>query len=57
MKLPITFEQFKSDPSKAIVFCSIWAMTERVYYYRAEWQSKAINERMREAAANVRGKA
>jgi hypothetical protein len=43
MKLPITFEQFKSDPSKAIMFLLLGVVS--VLYYRAEGQSKAINER------------
>jgi hypothetical protein len=43
MKLPITFEQFKSDPSKAIMFLLLGVVS--VMYYRAESQSKEINER------------
>jgi hypothetical protein len=43
MKLPITFDQFKSDPSKAIMFLLLGVVS--VLYYRAEGQSKAINER------------
>lgn len=43
MKLPITFEQFKADPSKAIMFLLLGVVS--VLYYRAEEQSKATNER------------
>jgi hypothetical protein len=43
MKLPITFEQFKSDPSKAIMFLLLGVVS--IMYYRAEAQSKEINER------------
>jgi hypothetical protein len=43
MKLPIDFDQFKSDPSKAIMFLLLGVVS--VLYYRAEGQSKAINER------------
>ena len=43
MKLPITFEQFKSDPSKAIMFLLLAVVS--VLYVRAENQSNAINER------------
>jgi hypothetical protein len=43
MKLPITFEQFKSDPSKAIMFLLLGVVS--VLYLRSENQSKQINER------------
>jgi hypothetical protein len=43
MKLPITFEQFKSDPLKALLLICFSVMS--VMYYRAEAQSKEINER------------
>jgi hypothetical protein len=43
MKFPISFEQFKSDPLKALLLISFSAMS--VLYYRAEAQSKEINER------------
>jgi hypothetical protein len=43
MKLPITFEQFKSDPSKAIMFLLLGVVS--IMYYRAEAQAKEINER------------
>ena len=43
MKFPITFEQFKSDPLKALLLISFSAMS--VLYYRAEAQSKEINAR------------
>lgn len=43
MKLPIDFEQFKSDPTKAIMFLMLGVVS--VLYYRAEAQSKAINDR------------
>ena len=43
MKLPITFEQFKSDPSKAIMFLLLGVVS--IMYYRADAQSKEINER------------
>jgi hypothetical protein len=42
MKLPIDFEQFKSDPTKAITFLMLVVVS--VLYYRAERQSKAIND-------------
>jgi hypothetical protein len=51
MKFPISFEQFKSDPLKALLLISFSAMS--VLYYRAEAQSKEINERCEEATANV----
>jgi len=43
VKLPITFDEFKSDPSKAITFLMLVVVS--VLYYRAERQSKAINDR------------
>lgn len=43
MKLPITFEQFKSDPLKALMFCLLGVVT--VLYIRAENQSAEINQR------------
>jgi hypothetical protein len=43
MKFPISFEQFKSDPLKALLLISFSAMS--VLYYRAEAQSKEINQR------------
>ena len=43
MKLPITFEQFKSDPSKAIMFLLLGVVS--VLYLRSESQSRQINER------------
>jgi hypothetical protein len=43
MKFPITFEEFKSDPSKAIMFLLLVVVS--VLYYRTENQSKSINER------------
>lgn len=49
MKLPIDFEQFKSDPSKAIMFLLLGVVS--VLYYRAEGQSKATNERCEQRLA------
>jgi len=43
MKLPITFEEFKSDPSKAIMFLLLGVVS--VLYLRSENQSKEINNR------------
>lgn len=43
MKLPVDFEQFKSDPLKAIMFLLLCGFA--VLYYRTESQSKGINER------------
>jgi hypothetical protein len=43
MKLPVTFEQFKSDPSKAIMFLLLGVVS--VLYLRSENQAKQINER------------
>jgi len=43
MKFPIDFEQFKSDPAKAITFLMLVVVS--VLYFRAERQSKAINDR------------
>ena len=41
MKLPINFEQFKNDPTKAIMFCLLFVALG--LYIRAENQSKQIN--------------
>ena len=41
MKLPITFEQFKSDPTKAIMFLLLFVVLG--LYMRSESQSKQIN--------------
>lgn len=49
MKLPISFSEFKSDPSKAIMFLLLGVVS--VLYYRAEGQSKAINERCEQRLA------
>jgi hypothetical protein len=38
MKLPINFDQFKQDPSKAIMFLLLFVVAG--LYYRAEKQSK-----------------
>lgn len=43
MKLPIDFEQFKSDPLKAIMFLLLVVVS--VLYIRTENQSKSINDR------------
>jgi hypothetical protein len=43
MKLPINFDQFRSDPLKAIMFLLLGVVS--VLYYRAEGQSAEINER------------
>jgi len=43
MKLPLSFEQFKSDPTKAIMFLLLGVVS--VLYLRSEGQSKDINER------------
>jgi hypothetical protein len=43
MKLPITFQDFRSDPSKAIMFLLLGVVS--VLYLRSENQSKQINER------------
>lgn len=43
MKFPITFAEFKSDPSKAIMFLLLVVVS--VLYYRTENQSKSINDR------------
>ena len=43
MKLPITFEDFRNDPLKALLLICFSVMS--VMYYRAENQSKEINER------------
>jgi hypothetical protein len=52
MKLPITFSEFKSDPSKAIMFLLLGVPCERVILpsRRAEQSNKRT---LREAAANV----
>jgi hypothetical protein len=42
MKLPITFQDFRSDPTKAIMFLLLGVVS--VLYYRAEGQSAEINE-------------
>lgn len=49
MKLPIDFEQFKSDPTKAITFLMLLVVS--VLYYRAESQSKNINDRCEQRLA------
>jgi hypothetical protein len=41
MKLPITFEQFKADPSKAIMFLLLFVVLG--LYLRSENQAKQIN--------------
>jgi hypothetical protein len=41
MKLPLSFEQFKSDPTKAIMFLLLGVVS--VLYLRSEGQSKDIN--------------
>ena len=38
MKLPINFDQFRQDPSKAIMFLLLFVVVS--LYYRAERQSK-----------------
>lgn len=38
MKLPINFDQFRQDPSKAIMFLLLFVVAS--LYYRAEKQSK-----------------
>ena len=43
MKLPLSFEQFKSDPTKAIMFLLLGVVS--VLYYRSEAQARDINER------------
>jgi hypothetical protein len=43
MKLPITFQDFRSDPSKSIMFLLLGVVS--VLYLRSEGQSKEINER------------
>jgi hypothetical protein len=43
MKLPIDFDQFKSDPLKAIMFLLLGVVS--VLYYRSENQSAQINKR------------
>jgi hypothetical protein len=41
MKLPIDFEQFKTDPSKAIMFLLLFVVLG--LYMRSESQAKQIN--------------
>ena len=41
MKLPISFEQFRNDPSKAIMFLLLFVVLG--LYMRSESQSKQIN--------------
>lgn len=41
MKLPISFSEFKSDPSKAIMFLLLFVVLG--LYLRSESQSKQIN--------------
>lgn len=43
MKLPINFDQFRQDPSKAIMFLLLFVVVS--LYYRAERQSKFANTR------------
>ena len=43
MKLPLSFEQFKSDPTKALMFLLLFVVS--VLYFRSEAQSKEINKR------------
>jgi len=43
MKFPIDFEQFKSDPLKALLFLLLIVVS--VLYYRTENQANDINER------------
>lgn len=43
MKFPIDFEQFKSDPLKALLFLLLIVVS--VLYYRTETQANDINER------------
>jgi hypothetical protein len=43
MKIPLSFEEFKSDPAKAIMFLLLGVVS--VLYYRAEDQSAEINQR------------
>ena len=42
MKLPLTFEEWKRDPSKAISYLLLFVVC--VLYWRSEAQAKAINE-------------
>jgi hypothetical protein len=51
MKLPITFEQFKSDPLKALFFAALVAMT--ALYVDSRNQMAKSDRSMREATANV----
>lgn len=41
MKLPIDFDQFKQDPSKAISYLLLFVVC--VLYWRSEGQAKSIN--------------
>lgn len=43
MKFPITFEEFRQDPSKAVMFLLLIVVS--VLYYRTETQANDINER------------
>jgi hypothetical protein len=43
MKFPITFQEFKSDPSKAIMFLLLIVVS--VLYIRTENQAHDINDR------------
>ena len=43
MKLPINFEEFKKDPSKAIMFLLLFVVVS--LYYRAESQSTVATNR------------
>lgn len=43
MKFPITFDEFRQDPSKAIMFLLLVVVS--VLYIRTENQSKSINDR------------
>jgi hypothetical protein len=54
MKLPLSFEQFRSDPTKAIMFLLLAVVS--VLYYRAEGQSKDINERCEKRLLVCEGK-
>jgi hypothetical protein len=54
MKLPLSFEQFKSDPTKAIMFLLLGVVS--VLYLRSEGQSKDINERCEKRLEVCEGK-
>lgn len=43
MKFPITFDEFRQDPSKAVMFLLLIVVS--VLYYRTETQANDINER------------